>query len=189
MTRREPPDVPDVVEAPEDFDDEQVEVFDAIVSRLAAVGIVVKLSDAYAVERASVALVSARRARAYIVEHGRYHSGKNGLTLHPAVRDEKNAWDAFSSAGSSLGLSPLDRERIQANEAPEDDPHDEVMKEYMEELAADRAAFEADDKPAPSKSKRAAATPAKGKKAAPAKVKAKAKPKAPAKRAQTKRKK
>lgn len=163
---------PDSVEPPDDFDDEQAAEFRSIVARLAAVGIVVKLSDAYTVERAALNLVTARRARRLLAESGRYHEGQRGLTLHPAARDEKSAWEAFDSAATKLGLSPLDRERIKANETLEEDPLDKLARERAEQRAATTAAA-APEPPKPATRKK---RPAAKKPTAPKKSPTKAKP-------------
>lgn len=109
------PPAPDELIAPEHLDDDTRSVWTEVAAYARAAGVDVRHADTYVLEAASVALVNARRARMTLARLGsRYYESRYGVSLHPAARDEKMSWEAFHKAGSMLGLSPLDRERLQA---------------------------------------------------------------------------
>lgn len=132
-------DEPEAIAAPPWMDDEERETFDDIVGRLIAARVGIVQADAFSLERATVALVNARRARTLLREEGRYTEGRSGSTvMHPAVRDERAAWDAFARSASALGLTPLDRERLDrsGSDDEEEDPLDELDRRRAEQHRA-----------------------------------------------------
>jgi hypothetical protein len=83
-------------------------------------------SDFAAVERASVLLARARRwsqEAAKVVAAGEWYvdTKSNGLMPHPALREERQAWEVLAKALVALGMDPRTRADLVAPDPTDED--------------------------------------------------------------------
>lgn len=98
-------------------------------------------SDVVALERASVLLARAwhwskEAARVIAADEGYVESRANGIMPHPALREERAAWDTLAKALAVLGLDPRARAEMVEGDSGEVDPLDELDRKRAERRAA-----------------------------------------------------
>lgn len=97
---------------PSHLADGATEVWNELIPQLAAVGLLDGV-DGILLEALCTHVARAREAALIIEQDGMFQATKRGgLTLHPAVRVERESWEAARKLGESFALTPVARTRL-----------------------------------------------------------------------------
>lgn len=100
------------VEAPSHLTTGQLEVWDEVVPSLSAIGLLDEV-DGMMLEALCITVDRAREAGRIIEQEGMFTpTARGGLTLHPAVRVERDSWEVARKIGEQFALTPVARTRL-----------------------------------------------------------------------------